>query len=121
NTIMTLVSAALIEKSGRRKLLLYSISSMSLSSTVLALSINHNWGFLAAFSIIAFVASFAVGLGPIPFLIIPEIVDTTAAATASSLGLSLNWMANFFVGLLVPETKGKTVEEVWLFIYSNSN
>ncbi|CAJ0914187.1 1243_t:CDS:2 [Entrophospora sp. SA101] len=138
---MTLVSAALIEKSGRRKLLLYSISSMSLSSTVLALSINHNWGFLAAFSIIAFVASFAVGLGPIPFLIIPEIVDTTAAATASSLGLSLNWMANFFVGftflivreilggsvffiftiyllfafyltrLLVPETKGKTVEE----------
>ncbi|CAH1763539.1 3496_t:CDS:2 [Entrophospora sp. SA101] len=143
NTIMTLVSAALIEKSGRRKLLLYSISSMSLSSTVLALSINHNWGFLAAFSIIAFVASFAVGLGPIPFLIIPEIVDTTAAATASSLGLSLNWMANFFVGftflivreilggsvffiftiyllfafyltrLLVPETKGKTVEEVW--------
>ncbi|CAG8592778.1 145_t:CDS:2 [Paraglomus occultum] len=143
NTIMTVISAGLIDKAGRRKLLLLSISSMSITSALLALGITCNIGILSAISIIAYVATFAIGLGPIPFLITPEVVDTRAVATAGGLGLAVNWIMNFivaaafleireFVGgnvfyifaaylvlayLLVkryvPETKGKTVEEAW--------
>ncbi|KAG9286782.1 hypothetical protein G9A89_012332 [Geosiphon pyriformis] len=143
NTAVTLLSAALIDKVGRRVLLLSSIFLMTISSSLLALGITKDYGMLAAISIIAFVGTFAIGLGPIPFLINPEIVDTHAAATASSLGLSVNWISNFLVALLflnvreimggnvfyvfaallfvsfwavkryVPETKGKTVERVW--------
>ncbi|CAG8592680.1 22465_t:CDS:2 [Cetraspora pellucida] len=143
NVIMTVVSAYLIDKSGRRTLLLSSSLFMSISSAILALSINNNYGFLSAISIIGFIASFAIGLGPVPFLIIPEIFDTQAVATAASLGLTLNWSASFFVGFIfpivnemiggsiflifaaylfvaylaikhfVPETKAKSVEEVW--------
>ncbi|CAG8754075.1 28503_t:CDS:2 [Gigaspora margarita] len=143
NVFMTVISAYLIDKSGRRTLLLYSSGLMCFSSIILALGLNNNYGFLSAISIIGFVAAFAIGLGPIPFLIIPEIFDTKATATAASLGLTLNWSANFLVALLfpivneiiegniffifalylliafiaikrlVPETKAKTVEEVW--------
>ncbi|RIA97289.1 sugar transporter [Glomus cerebriforme] len=143
NTIMTVVSAYLIDKAGRRTLLLYSISLMSLASAILAFSITYELALLSSISIIGFVATFAIGLGPIPFLIIPEIVDTRAVATASSLGLSINWISNFLVAALfleirgifggrvfyifsvylftayiianriLPETKAKTVEEVW--------
>ncbi|CAG8556265.1 1927_t:CDS:2 [Acaulospora morrowiae] len=143
NTLMTLVSAYLMDRSGRRTLLLYSIGSMSAASALLGFGIIHDYGFLSALSIILFVATFSFGLGPIPFLITPEIVDTHAAATASSLGMGLNWVSNFIIGFvflsvskmiggyvfyifaiylagsfilarrLVPETKAKTVEEVW--------
>ncbi|CAI2174347.1 8486_t:CDS:2 [Funneliformis geosporum] len=143
NTIMTIISAYLMDKAGRRTLLLYSISLMSLCSILLALGITHEISLLSSISIIGFVATYAIGLGPIPFLIIPEIVDTRAVATASSLGLSVNWTSNFLVASLflegrvilggnvfyifaiyliiayivairiLPETKAKTVEEVW--------
>jgi MFS family permease len=143
NTIMTIVSAGLIEKTGRRKLLLLSISSMSVSSAMLGLGITYNIAVLSAFAIVLFVATFAIGLGPIPFVITPEVVDTRAVATAGGLGLAVNLIANFIVGTAflglreslggnvfhifaaylalafvlarkyVPETKGKTVEEVW--------
>ncbi|CAG8449785.1 1912_t:CDS:2 [Diversispora eburnea] len=143
NFFMTIVSAYLMDKTGRRTLLLCSIGLMSIASALLGLSIINDFGFLSAFSIILYVATFAIGLGPIPFLIIPEIVDTHAAATAGSIGVSLNWTTNFVVGFLflslnnmfggyvfyvfsiylfvafllserlVPETKAKTVEEIW--------
>ncbi|CAG8603883.1 21084_t:CDS:2 [Dentiscutata erythropus] len=143
NVFMTVVSAYLIDRTGRRTLLLYSSGLMGLCSAILALSLDNNFGFLSAISIIGFVAAFAIGLGPIPFLIIPEIFDTKATATAASLGLTLNWFSSFLVAFLfpilneqiggnvffifalylfmafiaikrfVPETKAKTVEEVW--------
>lgn len=44
-----------------------------------------------------FVASFSIGLGPIPFLIIPEVVPAQSAPSVGSIGLSLNWIMNFLV------------------------
>jgi SP family facilitated glucose transporter-like MFS transporter 1 len=114
-------------------------------TVVLAWSMDSNmWPTLSAVAIVGFVAAFAVGLGPIPFLMIPEIVDTQAVSTAGSIALSTNWIGNFAVsaGFLVvrnalggggkvfyvfavilaivwyiayrilPETKGRSVEEV---------
>ncbi|KAF9366230.1 hypothetical protein BGX34_004919 [Mortierella sp. NVP85] len=142
NTIMTLISAYLMDKAPRRTLLLTSSVSMGACSFVLAFSLGYEIPVLSAISIIAFVASFAIGLGPIPFLIIPEVVDTVGVASASAFALSINFIANFTVAALflklqewwggnvfylfcmilaglsvamhriVPETKGKTPEEV---------
>ncbi|KAF9375080.1 hypothetical protein CPB97_011705, partial [Podila verticillata] len=142
NVGMTLIAAYLMDKAGRRTLLMTSGVAMGISSFVLASSLNYEIPMLSAFSIIAFVASFAIGLGPIPFLIIPEVVDTTAVASASAFALSVNWSTNFVVSVMflklqewwggnvfyvfavllaglttaiqrvVPETRGKTAEEV---------
>ncbi|KAF9332982.1 hypothetical protein BG006_004111 [Podila minutissima] len=142
NVFMTLISAYLMDKAGRRTLLMTSSVAMGASSFVLATSLNYEIPLLSAISIIAFVASFALGLGPIPFLIIPEVVDTTAVASASAFALSVNWSTNFVVSVMflklqewwggnvfyvfalllgglttaihriVPETRGKTAEEV---------
>ncbi|KAG0360596.1 hypothetical protein BGZ54_009462 [Gamsiella multidivaricata] len=142
NIIMTVIAAYLMDRAPRRSLLLTSSISMAISSFLLAGSLNYEVPLLSAFSIIAFVASFAIGLGPIPFLIIPELVDTTAVASASAFALSVNFVTNFVVSVmflklqewwggnvfylffvllmglsvamnkLVPETKGKTPDEV---------
>ncbi|KAF9927054.1 hypothetical protein FBU30_003516 [Linnemannia zychae] len=142
NVIMTLIAAYVMDKAGRRTLLISSAVAMGASSFLLAWSLNYEIPMLSAFSIIAFVATFALGLGPIPFLIIPEVVDTTAVASASAYALSINWTSNFIVSVMflklqewwggnvfylffiilgmlavainkvIPETRGKTVEEV---------
>ncbi|KAF9904478.1 hypothetical protein BX616_001279 [Lobosporangium transversale] len=142
NVIMTLVAAYLMDRANRRTLLLTSGTAMAVASFLLALSLNYQIPVLSAISIIAFVASFAIGLGPIPFLIIPEVVDTVAVASASAFALSVNFVSNFIVAAMflklqewwggnvfyffflllviltmamnkiIPETKGKTVEEV---------
>jgi len=142
NVIMTLIAAYSMDKFGRRTLLMVSSVAMGFSSFILAGSLNYSIPMLSAFSIIAFVASFAIGLGPIPFLIIPEVVDTSAVASASAFALSVNWTTNFCVSVMflklqewwggnvfyvfalllagltvainriIPETRGKTVEEV---------
>ncbi|KAK3838550.1 MAG: sugar transporter [Linnemannia elongata] len=142
NVIMTLIAAYVMDKAGRRTLLMASAVAMGCSSFLLAWSLNYEIPKLSAFSIIAFVATYAIGLGPIPFLIIPEVVDTAAVASASAYALSVNWTTNFIVSVMflklqewwggnvfylffvilgmltvainriIPETRGKTVEEV---------
>lgn len=104
NVSMTLVSAYLMDRLGRRSLFLYSSGVMAVVTVVLAWSMDTNiWPTLSAIAIVGFVAAFAVGLGPIPFLMVPEIVDTQAVSTAGSIALSTNWIGNFVVsaGFLV--------------------
>ncbi|OZJ05528.1 hypothetical protein BZG36_01908 [Bifiguratus adelaidae] len=143
NVLMTILSAGLIERAGRRGLFLFSSGGMAIVTTLLALGIHQDIPLLSAAAVLAFVACFAVGLGPVPFLIIAELVDTKAVSAASSLSLATNWSANFLVSAgflmvrdvvggaavfmifaclsaaafmighrILPETKGRSVEEV---------
>ena len=76
NVLMTFPPISLIREDllGRKKLLQISSFSMALSSLVLALALLFEQSIMAAVSIVIFVAGFSLGLGPIPFLILPELV-----------------------------------------------
>ncbi|KAE8211192.1 hypothetical protein CF327_g5032 [Tilletia walkeri] len=102
NALMTFPPIYLIDERrfGRRKLLLVSATTMSVFAVLLGLSINSGWRLMSAVAIVGFVAAFSVGLGPVPFLILPELVPTKSVSAASSAGLSINWIANFVVGSL---------------------
>jgi SP family facilitated glucose transporter-like MFS transporter 3 len=98
--------------------------------------------FIALFAVMTFVSFFEIGLGPIPWLIVAEMFDAKYVATAMSVASQVNWGCNFFVGIgfpfmnqylgpwsfgpfglvlvlaffftyaYLPETQGRTVEEV---------
>ncbi|KAF7730547.1 hypothetical protein EC973_001928 [Apophysomyces ossiformis] len=97
NMFMTILSAYLMDRTGRRTLFLISASCMALMSFLLGLGIQGGHDRMAAVSIIGFVAAFAIGLGPIPFLMIPELVETAAVSSAGSVGLAANMISNFIV------------------------
>ncbi|KAK0240541.1 general substrate transporter [Armillaria nabsnona] len=99
NVLMTFPPIILIERWGRKRLLILSTLGALLSLVTVGVSLNYAWKTPASIAIITFVMSFAIGLGPIPFIIIPEVSPFYAVSALSSIALSLNWIANFLVGL----------------------
>ncbi|KIM48995.1 hypothetical protein M413DRAFT_92306 [Hebeloma cylindrosporum] len=99
NVIMTFPPIFLIERLGRRSLLLISSIGAMLSLSVLGYGLNSGASTLSSIAIVIFVMSFATGLGPIPFVMIPEVSPPHAVSALSSVALSLNWIANFSVAL----------------------
>lgn len=82
------------QRLGRRTLLLFSLASMSASTAVLGWAINTDHFTLASAGIIAFVVSFALGLGPVPFVLVGELPPKQVRSTARGLHpLSVSWTA----------------------------
>ncbi|CCK72914.1 Vvs1p KNAG_0M00610 [Huiozyma naganishii CBS 8797] len=102
NVVVTFMSSTLIEHYGRKPLLMVSTAIMSLMALLIAVSIVNKLAVLLVTSIFVYIASFAIGLGPIPLLIIGELSDKPEAAVAQSFGTACNWLATFCVGYLFP-------------------
>ncbi|HVA27972.1 MAG TPA: sugar porter family MFS transporter [Candidatus Baltobacteraceae bacterium] len=148
NVALTVVAMRLIDRVGRRPLLLVSLGGMVLSLFVLGLAfslpqLSGILGWVAVVSLMIYVGSFAVGLGPVFWLILSEIYPLRIRGRAMSVGTAANWAANLIVALsfltltqvlgksstfwlyavvsvgawvfaffLVPETKGRTLEQI---------
>ncbi|KAJ7929300.1 general substrate transporter [Mycena leptocephala] len=95
NVLMTFPPILLIERMGRKQLLTISTFGAISSLVLVGLGLNTGVVTLSSIAILTFVTSFAIGLGPVPFVMIPE-----AVSALSSIALSLNWTANFIVGLV---------------------
>ncbi|KAJ8508546.1 hypothetical protein ONZ45_g9191 [Pleurotus djamor] len=100
NVLMTFPPIILIEKMGRRRLLTISTIGAIVSLLIVGFGLNSNLVTISSIAIITFIMSFASGLGPVPFVMIPEVSPFYAVSALSSVGLSLNWVANFLVGLV---------------------
>ncbi|KAJ7074334.1 general substrate transporter [Mycena amicta] len=100
NVMMTFPPIILIERVGRRRLLYISTFGAITSLLLVGFGLNTGAATLSSVAILLFVTSFASGLGPVPFVLIPEISPFHAVSALSSIALSLNWSANFVVGLV---------------------
>ncbi|TBU28924.1 general substrate transporter [Dichomitus squalens] len=100
NVFMTFAPIILIDRLGRRQLLTLSGAGAILSLVGVGIGLDSGAVTLASVAVMAFIASFALGIGPVPFVMIPEVSPPHAVSALSSIGLSLNWIANFLVGLV---------------------
>ena len=148
NVLMTIVAMRLIDRVGRRPLLLTGIGGMVVTLGLLGLvfrAANHTsaLAWLAVISMMAYVASFAISLGPIFWLLISEIYPLKIRNSAEGMAATFNWGSNLVIALtfltlvermgpswtfwlyglsavaagifsyyFVPETKGRTLEEI---------
>jgi MFS family permease len=156
NVLLTVVAMGLVDRVGRRPLLLVSLGGMVVSLSFLALSFavaasSPALGRVAVGSLMLYVAFFAVGLGPVFWLLIAEIYPLAVRGRAMSLATLANWGSNLLVALtflslvgllgrpgafwlfavlgvlawlfvfaLVPETRGKSLEEIDLLMRGRS-
>ena len=151
NVLMTVVSMQLIDRVGRRPLLLTGIAGMVVTLGLLSLSfhVSVRPGMLAWAAVIGmmgYVASFAISLGPIFWLLISEIYPLKVRSSSEGLAATFNWGSNLLVTLtflslvrwagasrtfglyalfavvawlfsyhFVPETRGRSLEEIERF------
>ncbi|XP_074373234.1 sugar transporter ERD6-like 5 [Apium graveolens] len=147
---MTLLGVLLMDKLGRRPLLMISAAGTCLGCFFVGLSFLLQdlqlWKeispVLALFGVLIFKGSFSIGMGGIPWVIMSEIFPMNIKGPAGSLVTVVNWFGtwvisyafNFlmkwssegtffmfsvvcgltivFVAKLVPETRGRTLEEI---------
>jgi len=102
NVAMTLVSLVLIEKAGRKTLMLTGLSVMLVTTTMILICLNvktETFSYISIVMVILFVVGFAVGPGSIPWFFVTELFGQEARPTATAVAVVTNWSANFLVGL----------------------
>ncbi len=103
NVAMTIVAIRLLDRAGRRPLLIRGSAGMALGMIAAALAFAGGTHLTAARATVAIAAlvvytgSFAIGLGPVFWLMISEIYPQRVRGTAMSLASLANWAANFLV------------------------
>ncbi|KAH9758739.1 Sugar transporter ERD6-like 6 [Citrus sinensis] len=152
--IATGVTTWLADKAGRRALLIISSVGMTVSILIVAVSffvkgfvsddssLHSILDIFSVIGVVAMVVTFSLGMGPIPWVIMSEILPINIKGLAGSVATLANWLtvwlitmtANLllnwsgggtfaiytvvsaftvaFVSIWVPETKGKTLEEI---------
>jgi MFS transporter, SP family, galactose:H+ symporter len=98
NVLITIVSIFLIDRLGRRFLLIIGTSGMAIALTLVGLAFQrHEAGRSVFYAVIAYIVFFGIGLGPVVWLLISEIYPTKIRGKAMSLATLTIWGANWVV------------------------
>jgi sugar porter (SP) family MFS transporter len=104
NVAMTIVAIRLLDRTGRRPLLLGGTTGMAAGMVVVALTfllggdqLHGGAAYIAIAGLLIYTGSFAIGLGPVFWLLISEIYPVKIRGQAMSVATMANWGANFVV------------------------
>ncbi|KAF7840703.1 sugar transporter ERD6-like 7 [Senna tora] len=148
--VVTGIGAAMIDKAGRKPLLLVSGSGLTVACTITAIAFYFKVHgvfleavpTLAATGLLMYIASFSVGMGAVPWVIMSEIFPINIKGRAGSIATLTNWfgawlcsytfnflmswsyygtffvyaainaLAVLFIVVVVPETTGRSLEQL---------
>ncbi|WP_308159135.1 sugar porter family MFS transporter [Curtobacterium sp. ISL-83] len=118
NVAVTFIAIFLVDKVGRKPLLLVGSGGMFVSLTMVAIAFSQatvvhgspslpgSWGVVALVFANLFVVSFGATWGPLMWVLLGEMFPNRIRATALGIGSSANWIANFVVTISFPVLSG---------------
>jgi sugar porter (SP) family MFS transporter len=123
NVVFTAIAVLLLDRVGRRKLLLTGTVGLTLSLATLAAyftspALQHSAGYVALVALLVYIASFAVGLGPVFWLMISEIYPTGIRSVAMAVATVANWAANFLVAVTFLSLGGLITRQGTFYLYA---
>jgi sugar porter (SP) family MFS transporter len=103
NLIFTLIGVYLIDRLGRRKLMIFGSIGYIFSLSMVATSFYLNWtGMAVPIFLFVFIASHAIGQGAVIWVFISEIFPNHLRATGQSFGSSVHWVLAAIIPSMVP-------------------
>ncbi|WZZ79839.1 hypothetical protein YC2023_100411 [Brassica napus] len=132
-----MLGTIIVDKLGRRTLLMSSCAAMGLSALLLSVSYGfQSFGILpdltpilTCIGVLGHIVSFAMGMGGLPWIIMAEIFPMNVKVSAGTLVTVTNWLFGWVItytfnfmlqwNASVPETKGRSLEEIQALL-SNS-
>ena len=115
NIVATVLAIALIDRIGRRPLLLWGAVGMLLTLAVLAVALSMAdadaagkvslpapWGLVALVAANAYVFAFGVSWGPAVWTLLGEMFPNRLRASAMAVAVMAQWLANWLVTLSFP-------------------
>jgi len=108
NLIFTLVGMQLIDRIGRKSLLLGGSLGMSVFLGIFAISffIGNVGGFILLFALIGFIAFFAASQGAVIWVLLSEMFPNNIRSRGSSIGSFSHWFFNGLLSFLFPVISG---------------
>jgi SP family sugar:H+ symporter-like MFS transporter len=111
NVAMTVLAIRLVDRVGRKPLLLAGLAGMVTSLLVLGVSLSvmsepkspgDPAAIITLVCLATFIASFAATWGPVVWVMLPEILPLSVRGAALGVAVSLQWLANFAVSQTFP-------------------
>lgn len=109
--LMTFTAAVLVEKAGRKILLIQSSTVMCLCLAALGFYFKlkdggsdvSNIGWIPLVSVVLFIVTFSLGYGPIPWMMMGELLPPEVKSLATAFTVLFNWVAVFVVTNTFPK------------------
>jgi len=126
NVLSTLIAIWLVDRVGRKPLLLAGLVGMTLSLGALGVAQRFGSTFEVSQQLVGpitvgfiglYIVCFAFSLGPVVWLMISEIFPNRARARAAGISTAANWTANFLVSLSFPVLQATMGPSLW-FLYA---
>ena len=114
NVLVTLVAIALVDKVGRKPLLLVGSAGMAVTLGLMAVAFSHatgegaalmlegSWGPIALVAANLYVVFFGLSWGPMVWVLLGEMFPNRIRAIALAVAASAQWLANFLITATFP-------------------
>jgi len=114
NILVTIVAIALVDKVGRKPLLLWGSAGMTVALAVMAVAFSQStgtgedvslpqpWGVIALIAANLFVVAFGATWGPVVWVLLGEMFSNKIRAVALSVAAAAQWLANFLITTTFP-------------------